>query len=168
MRGVITRLFNLGSPVMALFVYILAMPLHLQKLSVGTESLQTLQDWQTHVAARRAARGLSPYYEHVTRMSPKRVEALLEGGSIYWIFKGLMQCRNEIKGLEPTQTRDGRKACSILMVPELIPVIPTPKRPFQGWRYLKFEDAPADLKEIGGAHDLPPELRAKLANLGAW
>ncbi len=144
------------------------MTIHLQKLSVGSESITTLQDWQKKVVARRRKAGLSPYHEHVTRMFPKQAEALLDGGSIYWVIKGLIQCRNEIAVLEETKTKDGRKACSILMVPKLIPVVPTPKRPFQGWRYLKIEDAPADLNEIGGANDLPPELRAKLANLGAW
>ena len=144
------------------------MTIHLQKLSVGSESIMTLQDWQKKVVARRRKAGLSPYHEHVTRMFPKQAEALLDGGSIYWVIKGLIQCRNEIAVLAETKTKDGRKACSILMVPKLIPVVPTPKRPFQGWRYLKIEDAPADLNEIGGANDLPPELRAKLANLGAW
>jgi len=120
------------------------------------------------VVRRREKRGLSPYHEHVTRMFPKQVEALLEGGSIYWVIKGLIQCRNELVALEETKTRDGRRACSILMQPKLIAVVPTPKRPFQGWRYLKAEDAPADLSELGGANDLPPELRAKLANLGVW
>ena len=140
----------------------------MQKLSVGSESIATLQDWQKMVVRRRKKRGLSPYHEHVTRMFPKQMEALLDDGSIYWVIKGLIQCRNELVALEETKTEDGRRACSILMSPKLIPVVPTPKRPFQGWRYLKAEDAPADLTEIGGANDLPPELRAKLANLGAW
>ena len=144
------------------------MTLHMQKLSVGSESIATLQDWQKMVVRRRKKRGLSPYHEHVTRMFPKQMEALLDDGSIYWVIKGLIQCRNELVALEETKTEDGRRACSILMSPKLIPVVPTPKRPFQGWRYLKAEDAPADLTEIGGANDLPPELRAKLANLGAW
>ena len=142
--------------------------MHMQKLSVGSESIATLQDWQKMVVRRRKKRGLSPYHEHVTRMFPKQMEALLDGGSIYWVIKGLIQCRNELVALEETKTQDGRKACSILMQPKLIAVVPTPKRPFQGWRYLKAEDAPADLDKIGGANDLPPELRAKLANLGAW
>ena len=144
------------------------MAIHLQKLSVGTESIATLQDWQKIVVRRRVQKGLAPYHQHVTRMSPKQKDALLDGGSIYWVIKGLIQCRNEIVGLEETQTQDGRKACAIIMNPELIAVVPTPKRPFQGWRYLKTTDAPADLHEIVGANDLPPELRAKLANLGAW
>lgn len=144
------------------------MAIHLQKLSVGSESIATLQDWQKMVVRRRAKKGLSPHHQHVTRMFPKQKEALLDGGSIYWVIKGLIQCRNEIVDLEETQTKDGRKACAIVMDPNLIAVVPTPKRPFQGWRYLKTEDAPADLGLINGAGDLPPELRAKLVNLGVW
>jgi len=131
--------------------------------------MQSLQEWQIAVVERRKKRGLPPVHEHVTRMFPKQVDGLLEkGGSIYWVIKGLMQCRNEIVGLEETRTADGRKACSILMSPVLIPVIPTPKRPFQGWRYLKADAAPADLTGVGSGGDLPPELRTKLVNLGAW
>ena len=144
------------------------MAIHLQKLSVGSESIATLQDWQKMVVRRRAKKGLSPHHQHVTRMFPKQKEALLDGGSIYWVIKGLIQCRNEIVDLEETQTKDGRKACAIVMDPNLIAVVPTPKRPFQGWRYLRIEDAPADLGLINGAGDLPPELRAKLVNLGVW
>lgn len=142
--------------------------MHLQKLSVGTESIAALQDWQDMVVSRRAARGLSAHHEHVTRMFPKQAEGLLDGGSIYWVIKGLIQCRNEIVALDQVNTSDGRKACSILMVPKLIPVVPTPKRPFQGWRYLKPSDAPADIEVGAGEDSLPPELAAKLANLGAW
>ena len=160
-RNSVTGLCRLG-------IYHGLMTLHLQKLSVGSESIQTLQDWQTLVAARREQQGLSAYHEHVTRMSPKRKEELLDGGSIYWVIKGMIQCRNEIVGLEVTQTPDGRKACSILMTPTLIPVIPVPKRAFQGWRYLKPEDAPIDLEGASGAENLPPHIRAQLVDIGAW
>jgi len=144
------------------------MTTHLIKLSVGSEGIDTLQEWQNSVVARQVKRGLPPFHIHVTRMFPKQKDALLDGGSIYWVIKGLIQCRNTIVDLEETQTRDGRKACAIIMEPELIPVAPTPKRPFQGWRYLKVEDAPPDLTIIKGGKSLPPELRNRLVNLGAW
>ncbi len=144
------------------------MAVHLQKLSVGSESIDTLAAWQETVIARRKKTGQSPHHEHVTRMFPKRKDELLSGGSIYWVIKGLIQCRNEIVDLQEVKTRDGRKACAIIMSPDLIPVVPTPKRPFQGWRYLKPEDAPADLVGATGGLDLPPELRTKLVNIGAW
>jgi len=142
------------------------MTLHLQKLSVGSESIETLADWQTVMVARRVNAGQSPLHEHVTRMFPKQKEALLDGGSIYWVIKGLIQCRNRIAGLEET-TKNGVRHCSILMEPGPIPVIPTPKRPFQGWRYLQKDDVPADISSRIMA-DLPPDLRTKLLNLGAW
>lgn len=144
------------------------MAIHLQKLSVGSESIQTLKDWQKTVVRRRLKKGLSPHHIHVTRMFPKRKEELLKGGSIYWVIKGLLQCRNEIVDLQETTTSDGRRACAIVMTPKLIPVVPHPKRAFQGWRYLKPEDAPADLSGLGDSQDLPPHIRATLVEIGAW
>ena len=142
--------------------------MNLQKLSVGSVSIESLQDWQNTMVARRKSRGLLPCHEHVTRMFPKQKDALLDGGSIYWVIKGQILCRNKIIGLEETRNGQGLKACSILMDPELIPVQPAPRRAFQGWRYLKPEDAPADLTGVGGNDDLPRELMVKLVNIGAW
>lgn len=142
--------------------------MHLQKLSVGSEGIDGLQQWQNTMVARRKAAGLSAVHEHVTRMFPKQKDALLDGGSIYWVIKGQILCRNRIVGLEETRNGQGLKACSILMDPQLIPVQPAPKRAFQGWRYLKPEDAPADLTQIGEAQDLPRALMTKLVNIGAW
>jgi hypothetical protein len=144
------------------------MSLHLQKLSVGSESVDTLRAWQQSVVKRRIKKGLSPHHQHITRMFPKRKDELLDGGSIYWVIKGLIQCRNKIVALEETKTSDGRKACSILMDPNIVVTVPTPKRPFQGWRYLVIEDAPDDVGDINGGAELPPELRMKLVDLGAW
>lgn len=144
------------------------MTLHLQKLSVGSQSIESLQHWQHTMVARRKARGLPPYHEHVTRMFPKQRDALLDGGSIYWVIKGMMLCRNRIVGLEETRNGQGLKACSILMDPELIAVEPLPRRAFQGWRYLRADDAPRDIADIVGAAELPPRLRNKLVEIGAW
>jgi hypothetical protein len=142
--------------------------MHLQKLSVGSESIQTLADWQDYVVKRRVSQGLSPHHQHVTRMFPKQKDAIEAGGSIYWVIEGMILCRNPIVTLEETQ-KGGRKACSILMEPTIIPVVPTPRRAFQGWRYLKPEDAPEDLGDgIGSGDDLPPKLMKKLVELGAW
>jgi len=144
------------------------MVMHLQKLSVGSTGIDSLQNWQNTMVARRKARGLLPCHEHVTRMFPKQKEALLDGGSIYWVIKGVIQCRNKIIALEETRNDRGLKACAILMDPQLIPVQPQPRRAFQGWRYLKPEDAPPDLTTIEGAESLPPKLRNKLVEIGAW
>ncbi len=44
----------------------------------------------------------------------------------------------------------------------------TPRRAFQGWRYLPADDAPADLAMVEGAGELPPALRSELRAIGAW
>lgn len=142
--------------------------IHLQKLSVGTESIDTLADWQKRLKIRRGQEGLSAYPDHITRMMPKRRELLLNGGSIYWVIKGIIQCRNRVIDLQEMRTNDGRKACRIVLDPDLVPVVPMPRRAFQGWRYLKIEDAPKDLAALGDAADLPAKLRTKLVDLGAW
>lgn len=143
------------------------MTVHLQKLSVGSESIQTLTDWQAHVAAQRVRQGLTAHHIHVTRMFPKRRDEILDGGSIYWVIKGHIICRNKIVALEET-TKNGRRACGILMEPTLIPVLPKPRRAFQGWRYLQTGDAPPDLTGSEAGADLPAAFRAKLIELGAW
>ena len=142
--------------------------IHLQKLSVGSESIDTLAHWQDHVVSRRQANGESRHHVHVTRMFPKQKNELLDGGSIYWVIKGLIQCRNRIVALEEVRKEDGTKACAIIMDPELVPVVLTPKRPFQGWRYLKPDAAPADLTDVSGGAELPLSLRTKLVDIGAW
>jgi len=143
------------------------MTVHLQKLSVGSESIQSLADWQDHVVRRRKQQGLSAHHVHVTRMFPKRRDEILDGGSIYWVIKGNILCRNRIVGLEET-VKNGHRACAILMDPDLIPVLPIPRRAFQGWRYLQDGDQPADLTGNAPGADLPAAFRAKLIELGAW
>lgn len=143
------------------------MTLHLQKLSVGSESIDTLADWQKIVVARRRAAGQSAHHVHVTRMFPKQAAALLDGGSVYWVIKGSIQCRNKIVALEET-VKNGHRACAILMDPDIIPVRPIPRRAFQGWRYLQADDAPNDMTGPGAGLDLPAALRAKLLDIGAW
>ena len=50
--------------------------------------------------------------------------------------------------------------------PDLVLVKPVPRRAFQGWRYLKDEDAPPDLAKLAGDSDLPAKMRLELAELG--
>ena len=59
------------------------------KLSVGAENTDDLAAWQKTKRA-QAADGLP---RHVTRMWPKREAELTNGGSIFWVIKGVIQCR---------------------------------------------------------------------------
>lgn len=140
-----------------------ATALHIVKLCVGAAGVEDLQTWQ---AARIAATGRSP--RHVTRMRPKRAEEVLSGGSLYWVFQGRILARQRIVDLEEVKREDGAQACAIVLDPRVVRTLPVPRRPFQGWRYLKPEDAPADLPEDLSTADeaAPPELLAALSELG--
>lgn len=141
------------------------MTVHLVKLSVGSESIDTLGAWvKKRVAANRKA-GMGAVHDHVTRMFPRREKELLEGGSIYWVIKGVVLARQKLIGFEKRAGADGIERCAILMEPPLIPTEPQPRRAFQGWRYLSAEDAPADLN-LRARRAPPPELSIELAELG--
>lgn len=144
------------------------MVMHLVKLCVGISSVEQLEAWREQECARRRADGEPELIVHVTRMFPTKKDEIEAGGSLYWVINGSIQCRSEIVSLEQVQGVDGIKRCAIIMSPELIRTAPAPKRPFQGWRYLKPDDAPRDLEAGAGGDDLPDELRAKLMELGAW
>jgi hypothetical protein len=136
---------------------------NLLKLSVGTEDVPDLLDWQATPRA-QTADGLP---RHVTRMWPKRSDALLNGGSIYWVIKGLILCRQRVVRLDEVVGGDGILRCGIVLDPEIRRTTPVPKRPFQGWRYLQPKDAPADLRAGREAEpDLPAELNRALADIG--
>lgn len=137
--------------------------LHLQKLSVGTESVESLAAWHDY----RRTQYDDDLPRHVTRMWPKRAEEILSGGSIYWVIKGSLLCRQRVLRLDEVFGEDGIRRCAIVLDPELIRIVPTLKRPFQGWRYLKTADAPIDLPEGRTAEEpLPEELSAMLAEIG--
>lgn len=132
------------------------------KLCVGADDLADLEDWQKRVMK------TLPRPVHHTRMVPKRAEELAGGGSIYWVVKGVIQVRQKIFEVKQITDRGGRKACELVFDPKLVPVEPMPKRPFQGWRYLKPEDAPADLKAGSGTVELPANLRVELRDAMVW
>ena len=136
---------------------------NLIKLSVGSEDVAGLAEWQ---ATKRAQTG-DGKPRHVTRMWPKRDAELLNGGSIYWVIKGVILCRQPILRLDPHDSGDGIRRCAIVSEPGLIRVAATPKRAFQGWRYLTVEDAPEDVPlDRQEEEALPPALSKALAAIG--
>lgn len=144
----------------------MAGPLHLIKLCVGADEVADLVTWQAARIAEYRASGRDPRPRHVTRMWPKREAEILAGGSLYWVFKGLVLARQPITGFEPQQGEDGIRRCAILLDPAVIRTHPQPRRPFQGWRYLRPEEAPADLAAGPEAGGLPPKMLADLAQIG--
>jgi hypothetical protein len=141
------------------------MTVHLIKLCVGCESIEDLAEWiDERLAAARKAKA-EPVHGHVTRMVPKRIGDLLDDGSLYWVIKGVVQVRQRLLDVRPFVDSEGVPRCRLILDPKLVPTEWQPKRPFQGWRYLEPKDAPADTVS-GKVDDLPPKLRAELAELG--
>ncbi len=143
------------------------MPLHLLKLCVGAESITDLEGWIEQRMAQRRARGEPIEQFHTTRMVPKKVDEIVEGGSLYWVIKGQIAARQRLTDIRPFKDADGIGRCHLVLEPVVVPVEPRPFRPFQGWRYLQAKDAPRDLSERGGdLGAMPEELRRELAGLG--
>lgn len=135
---------------------------NLVKLSVGSESVESIEAWQK-MRARQTGRP----YAHVTRMWPKREAEILKGGSIYWVVKGVILARQRIVALDEVIGEDGIRRCGLRLDPELIRTAPAPKRAFQGWRYLPPSDAPPDLPKGREAETpLPADLGRALAEIG--
>ncbi|MEN5169201.1 MULTISPECIES: DUF1489 domain-containing protein [Brevundimonas] len=132
------------------------MPLHMIKLCVGVSEVETLEA--------NAAR--SDWRIVHTRMTPKRAAEIEDGGSLYWVMKGSVTCRQRI--LDITTVGEGKESrCEIRLDSQVIRTAPLARRPFQGWRYFEPKDAPPDLS-VAEATDLPDDLARELRELGAW
>lgn len=141
------------------------MTLHLMKLAVGIDSVAHLR------AVQAGRRGEAATFSHPTRHAPKRAEELLAGGSLYWVIRGVIRVRQRLVAIEPgVPGPSGGVAgpCLLVLDPALVETVPRPQRPFQGWRYLKADDAPADAGGVDDGHpaELPAEMAAELARLG--
>jgi len=137
--------------------------LHLIKLSVGSKEVADLAAWQAERARTH------PPLRHVTRMMPKRVAEVLDGGSIYWVIAGFVRVRQRIVDIREEQYEDGTSCCGLVLHRDLVPVELRAQRPFQGWRYLEPAAAPQDLPQgsvaAAGLEKLPATLRRQLQEL---
>jgi hypothetical protein len=131
--------------------------INIVKLCVGVETLSQLLAYEKK-------RG--EVYTIHTRNAPKRKEELINGGSLYWVIKGMIVCRRKIVSIELNDDSDTPQYL-IGLKNEHIATEPMPKRAFQGWRYLTPEDAPKDL-DLGGGADLPLEMISALKEAGVW
>jgi len=143
------------------------MPLHLIKLCVGCDAVRDLEDWIKEKLKAKRRKGEKPEHIHRTRMVPKRAAELIDGGSLYWVIRGEIMCRQRIRDIRPFRDKDGVGRCGIVLDPKVVLVEPRPWRAFQGWRYLAAKDAPRDLdKVVKGAAAMPETLRRELRELG--
>ena len=137
------------------------MPVHLIKMAVGVSDFAELRRLQKE---RRKERGRYCFF---TRNMPRRLEEVLDGGSIYWVIKGHVQARQLLRRFTPVIGEDGERYCTVEYDKELVPVLWQPRRPFQGWRYLEPKDAPPDRPAYAAEDDnLPPAMAQELRALG--
>ena len=138
--------------------------IHLVKLSVGTKSIEDLTEWQSSSVMQSS----DSCPRHVTRMWPKREEELLNGGSIYWVFRGLILARQEIIGFQEIIGQDKISRCGLILSTVIYKTKPQPKKAFQGWRYLKNEDSPIDVGKYNQKEALPDSMELELSRLGVF
>jgi hypothetical protein len=142
------------------------MTVHLLKLSVGVENIEHLSALQSRRRQEAKHSGAGDRIWHQTRHMPRRAAELLDGGSIYWVIKGLIRARQRVRELEAVTGVDGIRRCRIILDPHLVTTEPRPRRPFQGWRYLNDADIPPDRDAQAADGGMPPEMEAELRSLG--
>ena len=141
------------------------MALHLIKLCVGIDSVKDLEEWI--LEKRRRTRGKKTEHIHTTRMVPKRADDLLDGGSLYWVIRGEVSCRQRLIAVRPFIDKEGVGRCRLVLDPKVVLVEPRPWRAFQGWRYLEGREVPRDLDRAApGARHMPETMRRELRELG--
>ncbi|MGI8527428.1 MAG: DUF1489 family protein [Pseudolabrys sp.] len=143
------------------------MPLHMIKLCVGCDSVTDLEEWIEQKLNEKKRRGQKLERFHTTRMVPKRAEELVDGGSLFWVIRGQVSCRERILEVRPFTDKDGVGRCRLVLDGKPVLVEPRPYRAFQGWRYYTAKDAPRDLSRAGrGLTRLPETMRRELRELG--
>lgn len=140
--------------------------MHMIKLCVGVATLEELEGYREERAHWWGADYGDNVHVHRTRMMPKRAAEIEGQGSIYWVISGVIRARQPILRLAAATDSEGRSCCDIIMAPDLVRVVPRPKRPFQGWRYLEPREAPPDLGQSGFEEGGSLELAEELAQLG--
>lgn len=135
---------------------------HLIKLCVGVEDIDHLNALQADRLAR------SGELVHITRQRPKREAGLVDGGSLYWVIKGVIRVRQRVLGLRSLVDEEGTKRCAIILDPILVPTAASPFRAFQGWRYLDPAKVPDDAPSGTSQDVLPAEMVAELRDLGVF
>jgi hypothetical protein len=142
------------------------MTVHLIKLCVGVDTVKELADWQAERMKRLEGAGKTPELCHRTLQTPRRRDEVLEGGSLYWVIKGLVLVRQRVLDLRADAKDDGTACCGIVLDAELVATRRHPRRAFQGWRYLDAADAPQDATRLADEADaMPHAMREDLREL---
>ena len=140
---------------------------HLIKLCVGIDTVRQLEEFRALRREEYWRQGLEQVDVHVTRNAPRRAEEVLDNGSLYWVIRRQIRVRQRILRIEELRDDEGGRRCGLVLDPALVRTEPRAFRPFQGWRYFKPEDAPADLAGASDdTDDMPEDMRRELRTLG--
>ncbi len=99
------------------------MALHLIKLCVGCRLDRGPRGLdRAKAAARRRSAAQKPERIHTTRMVPKRVDELPDGGSLYWVIRGQIMCRERILDIRPFVDGTASAAAGWCSTASVVPV----------------------------------------------
>jgi hypothetical protein len=141
------------------------MTVHLIKLCVGVDTVQELAVWQAERLEYLRKAGQVPEHCHRTMQTPRRRDEVLNGGSLYWVIKGVILVRQRVLDLRPDVKDDGVACCGIVLEPQLVATRAQGRRAFQGWRYLLPADAPRDARLLEAHSEMPQDMREDLLRL---
>ena len=145
----------------------MAEPLHLIKLCVGCDSVRDLEEWIAEKLKEKKRKRQPVEHIHTTRMTPTRADELKAGGSLYWVIRGQITCREKILDIRPFTDTDGIRRCRVVLDGKVVLVEPRPRAAFQGWRYLVAKECPRDLERAApGVARMPESMRRELHELG--
>ncbi|MBA3810255.1 MAG: DUF1489 domain-containing protein [Caulobacteraceae bacterium] len=137
------------------------MTLNLIKLCVGCDTVEELLIWW------RASHDEGQPWVMRTRQTPRRAAELIDGGSLYRVYKGFILSRQRILAVDTVGVGPAAR-CAVTLDQAVMLTLPTPRRAFQGWRYLDPKDAPADVYAADAGESVPMELARRLREIGAW
>ena len=138
------------------------------KLAVGVKSVEELALIQKRFMNQSRGHSSKGFY-HSTKLMPKKYEAIVASGSLYWVIKGVICARQKIVEIIKQEDDAGVKRCRIYLDNSIIKTTPIRKRPFQGWRYLKKNRTPIDIIDpIVATFDdnIPLEIQQQLLEVG--
>ena len=138
------------------------------KLAVGIQSVEELELIQRRFLSQPGVDANSGFY-HSTKLMPKKHEAIVKSGSLYWVIKGVICARQKILSITKQEDPDGIKRCKIFLDNSIIKTAPVRKKPFQGWRYLKKNRTPADITDPVTTtfdDDIPLKVQQQLLEVG--
>ena len=141
--------------------------LHILRTAVGIESLPQLYELQRHFEHATPSGHKSVVM--TTRKRPSRCAELLDGGSVYWIIRHRVLCRQAILHMEDRDEPGETPATIIYLSPQIIKVQPRNKRAIQGWRYLQGWDRPKDIGPYDPKSrddDLPDDIARAIHDIG--